>query len=57
MTTLHTAIRSELGNVKGTAAPIGAGHCAAHDGINPCEQHESQSLPSGKARPSQAWLD
>ena len=57
ITTLRTAIRSMFGNVRGTAAPMGAGHCAAHAGMDPCEQHESQFWPCCLACPSHAWLD
>jgi hypothetical protein len=48
ITTLRAASRSVFGNVRGTAVPMGAGHCAPQEGIEPCEQHESQFWPSGR---------
>lgn len=42
ITTLSIATRSVLGKARGMAGPIGAGHCAAQEGIDPCVQHESQ---------------
>lgn len=42
ITTLSIATRSVLGKVRGKAGPLGAGHCAPQEGIDPCAQHESQ---------------
>lgn len=42
ITTLSIATRSVSGKARGTAAPIGAGHCVPQEGIDPCVQHVSQ---------------
>ena len=49
-------MRREVGSVSGTAVPTGAGHCAPHDGIEPWEQHASQSFTSESTGPPQAWV-
>jgi len=47
ITVPRTAIRTDVLDVIGAAAPMGTGHCTMHDGIELWEQQESQFLPSG----------